>query len=107
MKKEKIFAVSAGVTLAVTCVSSCFAPPVDVHADFGNFVDTVDYITSAYGSDAEFLADAPVAGWILLLNALRQFAIDYDQMSVDMTASQYSEMTGLYYNANGDKKIQR
>lgn len=101
---KKLNAACSGVALAVVSCLSVY-DPIPVHADFGNFGDTVDYITSASGSDAEHLVDSPVAGWFLLLYALRQFATDYDQMSVDMNASQYAEMTGLYYDANGEKKV--
>ncbi len=104
MKKEKIFAVSAGVTLAVTCVFLSFAPPTEVHAEFGDLAGAVDYIEALEGEEAVAFGSsggAVVAGtllgvWMCTQNPI-QLGSYYDMSSL----STYT----CFYNWNGETKF--
>lgn len=100
----KLTAAFSGVALGVVSCLSWY-DPVPVYADFGNFIDSVDYITAATGDDAEELAESPVAGWILMLYVFREF---YYETQLDLAANNgmvLSEMSGLYINENGQEKL--
>lgn len=99
MKKEKIFAVSAGVTLGIACVSSCFSP-TEVHADAGSFAGAVDYITTLADAEAVALGSSGggiVAGvimgiWMCTRNPIQ--AGNYYDMSALTTYTCYYKWDG-------------
>lgn len=96
--KEKIFAVSAGVTLGIACVSSCFSPPTEVYADAGSFAGAVDYILSATGDSASFIttsggaftAGAMVGIYMCTRDPLNAGIGDLDASSISICSGYYT-----------------
>lgn len=101
--RNKTYKFVCAAVFSVLVLQNGFKKTV-AHADFGDLSSSADYILSASGSDADSLASSPVAGWILFLNSLKQFYSDtqYDLISDGVT---FSEISGTYYNGDGEKKF--
>ena len=100
----KLTAALSGVALGVVSCLTMY-DPVPVHADFGDFDSSVDYIMGATGEDAEELTESPVAGWILLLYAFQQFYQDTQYDIVSSNGVALKEMSGTYINEQGVEKF--
>lgn len=98
--KEKIFAVSAGVTLGIACVSSCFSPPTEVYADAGSFAGAVDYICSLEGAEAAALNTA--GGGYVTGALIGIYLCTRNPISTGSTvnASSIAFCSGTYYNGD-------